>query len=474
MRLALAAHQWLGRILRSPFVTLRAAARSAAIVALNAALLVAVTVSLQSRGDVDERRREVKRHLVSARAHIESTSRDLKSIEDDVTKVAARAADDHSRAHDIDVALVRIEQLHVGIDKAARDLRAARSSEDAQRATLDQLLRCRDALDEATRSLRAQPPNTTAATASLHLGTAACTAALDLTDGPTGAVHPYDFADPSVIEVGGTYFAFGTNGPAGTVQVISSTDLEHWKVGSSAIRQVPGWATSGYTWAPSVHRIGARYVMYYSVLEAGSSRQCISIATSATAAGPYVDRSAGPLVCQRSLGGSIDPDMYTDDHGFMHLTWKSEGNASGRRAQIWSQYLSGDGTALLGTPYLLLTADQPWQDNVIENPSIVRVGSSWMLFYSANQWNTDRYATGYATCTTENGPCAAAAQPVLLESTGRVAGPGGAQVFRSATGTLLVAYAAWDRGHVGTPNIRRLHIATLSFRHGRPVITDRS
>jgi hypothetical protein len=61
-----------------------------------------------------------------------------------------------------------------------------------------------------------------------------------------------------------------------------------------------------------------------------------------------------------------------------------------------------------------------------------------------------------------------------MASGGSVDGPGGPDAFVGAGGRLRMAYAAWDRGHVGYPattacrstsygcNQRRLHVAVLS------------
>ena len=51
-------------------------------------------------------------------------------------------------------------------------------------------------------------------------------------------------------------------------------------------------------------------------------------------------------------------------------------------------------------------------------------------------------------------------------------GPGGADAFPTRGGRVGVAFAAWDRGKVGNPNGRRLHIATIAYRDGKLVWTD--
>jgi beta-xylosidase len=260
----------------------------------------------------------------------------------------------------------------------------------------------------------------------------------------------------------GRHYAYATNGPAGTIQVLSSTDLSSWQVLPPALESVPSWAQPGRTWAPSVERVGDLFLLYYAVRVKGSGRQCISVAASPNAAGPFLDGTPGPLVCQTELGGSIDPSTVRDELGILHLVWKSEGEITGKKAQIWSQDLSPDGRSLVGAPVLLLSADRAWEDDVIENPSLVRLDGVWILTYSGNRWNTGGYATGYAVCAGVLGPCLAPNDNVILRSDGSTAGPGGAHVFVATDGRPMVAYAAWDAGDVGYPNPRRLHIATIS------------
>lgn len=436
-------------------------------------LVAAVLTAHDDRRDLHARRDRLADDLAAARAEATGVERTLDSLRESIASSTRQAEDDRSEAQRIDAAVARIQELRSELAESAAQLQAASDAASQHRADLEQLQACWRALDGAAESLRAQPADTAAAVQALRTGDRSCTAALELARGTTGAVHAYDFADPSVLVAGGHLYAFGTNGPAGTIQVLHSTDLEHWEIRTGGLRSLPDWAQAGRTWAPSVHRIGSRYVMYYAVQTRSTSKQCISVATSSAPAGPYLDTSTGPLVCQADVGGSIDPDAYTDGSGFAHLIWKSDSFTTDQPAQIWSQYLGADGTSLLREPFLMLTADQGWQDDVIENPSMVRTGDAWYLVYSGNHWDTDRYATAYATCSSENGPCASPSDPVLLSGTATTTGTGGAQVFRLGDGTLMVAWAAWDRGYVGLPNIRRLHIGTFRVERGRPTITER-
>jgi beta-xylosidase len=88
---------------------------------------------------------------------------------------------------------------------------------------------------------------------------------------------------------------------------MSSNDLHTWNSLSDPLPTLPGWASRGRTWAPSVVERNGMFVMYYTVAWT-VGYQCISVATSTTPGGPVVDSSPGPLICQTTDGGSIDPN----------------------------------------------------------------------------------------------------------------------------------------------------------------------
>jgi beta-xylosidase len=72
----------------------------------------------------------------------------------------------------------------------------------------------------------------------------------------------------------------------------------------------------------------AGYRLYSAVQDQAFVRQMsISVATSASPDGPFVDRSTGPLVCQTHLGGSIDPAPFVDEGCSRWLVWKSNGDS---------------------------------------------------------------------------------------------------------------------------------------------------
>jgi beta-xylosidase len=323
--------------------------------------------------------------------------------------------------------------------------------------------------------------------------TVSATASVGSDDFRAGEVYRGDFPDPSVLRVGSTYYAYATNTGGKLLPAMASTDLATWTARYSntgrwwendALAAAPSWAKRHWahgkwrvsTWAPSVARVEGGYVAaYVAPVSVEPRKMCVSLAFATSPLGPFVDRSTQPLVCP-SDQGAIDPDIYKDRAGNPYLTWKSEGVPGSEPTRIWTRRLNRTATAFdPGAPAVnLLTTEQAWEGNVIENPSMVRAGGRIYLFYSANRYTTARYATGYATCATPMGPCRRAADGPLLATGGSVSGPGGPAAFVDASGRLRVAYAAWDRGRVGYPagtgcrastqgcNQRRLHVATLT------------
>src|ERR1019366_9976249 len=133
--------------------------------------------------------------------------------------------------------------------------------------------------------------------------------------------------DPDVIDVGGTYFAYGTNAAGGNIQIIQSSDLTHWTLVGDGLPELPSWATVGATWAPGVLQLGSRFLLFYATND--GTTECISVGSASGPQGSFVDRSGQPLICQDSQGGSIDPAPYLSASGAPYLTWKSNGGAGG-------------------------------------------------------------------------------------------------------------------------------------------------
>lgn len=276
-------------------------------------------------------------------------------------------------------------------------------------------------------------------------------------------VHASDFPDPFVLEVGETYYAYGTNGDGKEVPTLTSTDLVRWEPGPDALPQVGTWAYPGKTWAPEVLAVEGRYVLYYT---ANGGGQCIGRAVASDPDGPFVDRWDEPLVCQRSEGGSIDASPFRDEDGSLYLYWKNDGNSIGHTTHLWAQRLSADGTELVGTPARIASNDAGWEGGVVEAPTMWREDGSYYLFYSGSAFDSETYAVGYATCAGPLGPCADAPENPILKSGCAARGPGHQALVRDGAGDTWLLYHAWDAGF----EEREVWLDEVRWEDGSPVV----
>ncbi|MGH9838210.1 MAG: family 43 glycosylhydrolase [Blastocatellia bacterium] len=283
-----------------------------------------------------------------------------------------------------------------------------------------------------------------------------------------------DFPDPFVLRVCNNYFAFSTNARGENIPVIKSNNLAHWEKVGDALPRLSSWAAPNrsLTWAPSVIQRGDKFVMYYTAHHIATRRQCIGRAISNRPEGPYVDDSSAPFVCQTNLGGSIDPSPFLDGDGKLYLLWKNDGNCCGQSAGIWIQQLSDDGLALVGQYTELLRHDQSWESPLIEGPAMLKEGGRYYLFYSANKYESEDYAVGYATSRFINGPFSKPQYTPILAKNEIAKGPGGQEFFTDADGKRWMAYHAWKPGAVGYGfrGSRSFRIEQFSFQNGKPVI----
>jgi beta-xylosidase len=289
----------------------------------------------------------------------------------------------------------------------------------------------------------------------------------------TNPVLDGNFADPHVLKVGGTWYAYATGDLVANLQVARSADLVRWERLGDALPELPEWSVlqKGLTWAPEVARTPAGFVLYYTLRHAASGRQCISVAVAQRPEGPFQDTRSRPLVCQERLGGSIDPHHFVDRDGTAYLLWKNDGNCCGLPTQLWAQRLARDGLELAGKPASLgVRNDAEWEGALIEAPTLWREGGTYYLFFSANDYGSSRYAVGLATAKAVLGPYTdAPGNPILATGTAAANGPGGQAIVRGPGGGLWFAYHAWGE-LVGDDagGQRSMWLDRLSFENGRP------
>jgi hypothetical protein len=251
-----------------------------------------------------------------------------------------------------------------------------------------------------------------------------------------------------------------------------STDLTTWYSVGDALAVLPRWASRGATWAPTVLKTATGYTLYFAARDRTSGRECIGSATSTNITGPYTPQST-PAVCQRNLGGDIDPYVFTSSTGQSWLLWKNDGNCCDETVSLWAQPLGGYGVPT-GQPTRLLSAGATWEHGVIENPAAVEHGGVIVLLYSGGHWNSSQYGTGTAICSSLSSPCVrqSTSGPTIgaIEGT---AGDGGASVFVDSVGVEHVALHAWSAGRAGRPGaVRSMWSGPLQWDGYRPVLAS--
>ena len=284
-----------------------------------------------------------------------------------------------------------------------------------------------------------------------------------------------DFPDPYVLEVDGKYYAYATNGAGRRVQAAFSEDLVTWALIKDAMPGAPRWGTSqtGLTWAPEVLRINDQYVLYYTTRDIASNRQCVGVATSAAPEGPFRDSNTRALVCQADEGGTIDASPFRDGEK-LYLYFKNDGNCCGMPTRIYVQELASDGLSLVGEPTVLLVNDQPWEAHVIEAPSMFEKDGRYYLFFSANDYGSEKYAVGYAVCESPTGPCQDAPENPILKSRmdqePKVIGPGHQTLLQVGEQTWIF-YHAWEEDFQGQRGERRfVWLDQIDWVDGKPVV----
>ncbi len=250
--------------------------------------------------------------------------------------------------------------------------------------------------------------------------------------------------DPSILPTGNSFLLSCTGSTSGAFPLRESTSLTNWQTVPTAHAfpkgMAPGWTARGY-WAPEIHRIGSQYVLYYTAATA-TKKRCIGVATSPQATGPY----AGNGILQCGIGsGAIDPSVLRTSDGSLYLYWKSDGNSDGKPTGIYMQQLAADGLATTTKPVLVLGANEPWTDGIIEGPSVVEHDGWFYLFYSGNRFATSSYAEGVARARTPAGPFVPDPANPVLSSSNKWYGPGGGSVV-GANGKSYLVYHAFPSG----------------------------
>jgi len=208
-------------------------------------------------------------------------------------------------------------------------------------------------------------------------------------------------ADPTIFLNQGTYYLYGTSSEKG-FEVYQSNDLKKWtgpigKNNGFALVKGESYGDKGF-WAPQVFMQNGKFYMAYT------ANEHIAIAQSDSPLGPFVQNEIKSLP---SKGLQIDPFIFHDSDGKTYLYHVRLGNGN----RIFVAELKADFSDIIPeTLKECITATQPWENTektgwpVTEGPTVLKKGSVYYLFYSANDFRNPDYAVGYATSNSPFGP----------------------------------------------------------------------
>ena len=247
--------------------------------------------------------------------------------------------------------------------------------------------------------------------------------------------HDY-FADPFVLRVNGSYFAYGTGSrllvdDGHAFPMLTSSDLIHWKSIGGALDALQN--ASAY-WAPEVAQANGQFYLYYSAaFGEGDETHQLRVAIAERPEGPFHDTGE---ILLRNVAFSIDAHPFYD-------------SASNR----WFLFFANDflddapfGTGLSvvelesmtkirGTPFRVIRASQDWHVysaqrdykgriwdawHTVEGPFVVFRDQKYWCLYSGGRWSGEGYGVGFAVADHPLGPWRddfAAEGPVVLRDT---------------------------------------------------------
>jgi beta-xylosidase len=259
----------------------------------------------------------------------------------------------------------------------------------------------------------------------------------------------FDCPDPGVLAVPDAedpgYYMVCTGG---SFPIRFSRDLVFWEDTGAVVLPdgKPSWAANGgRNWAPELHRVGDRFVAYFTTVN-GANQLCIGAAVADAITGPYVEQP-GPLV--EHAQGVIDA-TYFETGGTGYLFYKIDGNAYGQPTPIFVRELAADGLSFAdGSAATQVLTNNPnsWEGGVVEAPWVVERDGFFYMFYSGNVYDY-RYRTSVARATSLTGPWEKYGPPIL-ENDGAWVGPGHGSVV-TVDGADYFAYHAWHNAGDGT------------------------
>jgi xylan 1,4-beta-xylosidase len=257
-------------------------------------------------------------------------------------------------------------------------------------------------------------------------------------------VIPGDFADPSVIRVGDTYYAAGTSSEwAPYYPLYTSKDLVNWQPVGHVFDRMPEWAAASY-WAPELFHHDGTFFVYYTARRKTDNVSVIGVATTNDPRKGFTDRG---IIVEWGKE-AIDGFPFVDDDGRLYIAWKAYGLPDDKMpTTLLASEMTPDGLALRGKAFTLL-------EGGFEGEAIVKRGSWYYLFYSSRACcgRNCSYQLEVARARDLRGPWTQAERNPILRGGGDWRCPGHGTPVQTPDGRwfyMYHAYHAKDFVHVG-------------------------
>jgi beta-xylosidase len=271
--------------------------------------------------------------------------------------------------------------------------------------------------------------------------------------------------DPSVIQAGSCYYAFGT----GTwLPILKSCTSMYgpWSFLKNTFSSLPSWipgaigATPSNLWAPDINFVNGQYRLYYAASTFGSNKSVIGLATASNIEGPWTDAGEVFRSTTSNNYNAIDPDYIEGKLAFGSF-WDGikmiDIGADGKRS----------GTAM----YNLASRG----GGAIEAGSIVHNGSFYYLFVSFDKCcagTSSTYRTMMGRSSSITGPYTDQSGVAmmngggtqLLATNGNEIGPGGGDV------SSLPGYYAYHFYDGAANGASKLQIRPITYSNSWPVL----
>ena len=322
------------------------------------------------------------------------------------------------------------------------------------------------------------------------------------------------FGDPFVLYTQGMYYMYGTGGEAKHgFAAYSSKDMVNWKQEGQVFfhNNINGWGNAkakweGAYWAPEVYEIKGKFYLFYSAQwnmnptnEEENFRIGVAVADKPT--GPFIDLNKHPLFDPGYP--IIDANVLFDTNGKIYLYYsrvafkhpvESEVAALARKngwfkeieeSWVYGIELKSDFSGVIGEPKLILQPpmglkdkQSEWESRSVtarevnrrwtEGSVSFKKGGTYYLMYSANNFEGQYYAIGYATATSPLGPYKKAANnPVLQKNNdkgGEVSGTGHNSITYSPDGKEM--FCVYHGRTAKTGNERVVFIDRMTVKDG--------